>query len=181
MGLNHLVVRTEDDPARLAAALRAEVRRADPNFVVQSITPVRGLVDDAMRPWRFNMTLATLLAGLALGLAAVGLCGTVAYGVARRTREIGVRRALGAQAFDVLRLVWGQVVALSLLGAAIGLAVALAAAELLRPLLFGVAPREAGSLATLTALLLAVCAAASLPAAWRATRIEPLAALRESK
>ena len=180
MGLNHLVVRTEDDPARLAAALRAEVRRADPNFVVQSVAPLRGLVDGAMRPWRFNMTMATLLAGLALGLAAVGLFGTVAYGVARRTREIGVRRALGGQAFDVLRLVWGQALVLTLLGAALGLGVALVAAELLRPLLFGVAPREAGTLAVLTALLLAVCGTASLLAAWRATRIDPLAALRES-
>ena len=180
MGLNHLVVRTQDDPARLAAALRAEVPRADPSFVVRSATPLRGLVDDAMRPWRFSMTLATLLAGLALGLAAVGLFGTVAYGVARRTREIGVRRALGAQAADVLRLVWGQAVVLTLLGAAVGLGVALAAAELLRPLLFGVAPRDAGALALLTALLVAVCATASLLAAWRATRIDPLAALRES-
>ena len=180
MGLNHLVVRIEGAPARLAAALRVEVLRADPNFVVQAVAPLRGLVDDAMRPWRFNMTLATLLAGLALGLAAVGLFGTVAYGVARRTREIGVRRALGAQAFDVLRLVWGQALALTLLGAAVGLGVALAAAELLRPLLFGVAPREAGALAALTGLLVAVCGAASLLAAWRATRIDPLAALRES-
>ena len=180
MGLDHLVVRTEGDPARLAAALRAEVPRADPNFVVRSVAPLRGLVDDAMRPWRFNMTMATLLAGLALGLAAVGLFGTVAYGVARRTREIGVRRALGAQALDVLRLVWGQALALTLLGAAVGLGVALAATELLRPLLFGVAPRAAGTLAVLTALLLAVCASASLLAAWRATRIDPLAALRES-
>ncbi|MCY4076479.1 MAG: FtsX-like permease family protein [Acidobacteria bacterium] len=99
----------------------------------------------------------------------------------RRTREIGVRRALGAQAVDVLRLVWGQAVVLTLLGAAVGLGVALAGTELLRPLLFGVAPREAGTLAALTALLLAVCAAASLAAAWRATRIDPLVALRESE
>ena len=181
MGLNHLVVRTEDDPARLAAALRAEVRRADPNFVVRSVAPLRVVVDNAMRPWRFNMTMATLLAGLALGLAAVGLFGTVAYGVARRTREIGVRRALGARTVDVLRLVWGQALALTLLGAAVGLGVALAAAELLRPLLFGVAPRQAGTLAALTGLLVAVCASASLLAAWRATRIDPLAALRESE
>ena len=180
MGLNHLVVRTEDDPARLAAALRAEVRRADPNFVVRSVAPLRVVVDNAMRPWRFNMTMATLLAGLALGLAAVGLFGTVAYGVARRTREIGVRRALGARTVDVLRLVWGQALALTLLGAAVGLGVALAAAELLRPLLFGVAPRQAGTLAALTGLLVAVCGTASLLAAWRATRIDPLAALRES-
>ena len=149
--------------------------------MIDSIAPLRGLVDDVMRPWRFNMTMATLLAGLATGLAAIGLFGTVAYGVTRRTREIGVRRALGAQAVDVLRIVWGQAVLLTLLGAAIGLGVALPAAELLRPLLFGVVPREAGTFAVLTALLLAVCAAASLLAAWRATRIDPLVALRESE
>ena len=97
MGLNHLVIRTEGDPARLAAALRSEVRRADPNFAIESITPLRGLVDDVMRPWRFNMTMASLLAGLAAGLAAFGLFGAVAYGVSRRTKEISVRRALGAQ------------------------------------------------------------------------------------
>ena len=181
MGLNHLVIRTAGDPVQLAAALRSAVRQADPNFVIDSITPLRGLVDDVMRPWRFNMTMATLLAGLAAGLAAIGLFGTVAYGVARRTREIGVRRALGARAVDVLRLVWGQAVALTLLGAAIGLGVALPAGELLRPLLFGVAPREAGTFVVLTALLVAVCAAASLLAAWRATRIDPLAALRETE
>ena len=181
MSLNHLLIRTRGDPARLAAALRSAVLRADPNFVIDSITPLRALVDDVMRPWRFNMTMATLLAGLATGLAAIGLFGAVAYGVARRTKEIGVRRALGAQAVDVLRLVWEQAVALTLLGAAIGLGVALPAGELLRPLLFGVAPREGGRLAVLTVLLLAVCAAASLLAAWRATRIDPLAALRESE
>ena len=181
MSLNHLVIRTAGDPARLAAAIRSEVQRADPNFVIDAITPLRGLVDDVMRPWRFNMTLATLLAGLATGLAAIGLFGTVAYGVTRRTREIGVRRALGAHAADVLRLVSGQAVVLTLLGAAIGLGVALPAGELLRPLLFGVAPGEAETLAVLTALLLAVCAAASLLAAWRATRIDPLVALRESE
>ena len=181
MSLNHLVIRTQGDPAGFAAALQSEVQQADPNFVIESITPLRDLVDDVMRPWRFNMTMATLLAGLATGLAAIGLFGTVAYGVARRTKEIGVRRALGAQAVDVLRLVWGQAVALTLLGAAIGLGVALAASELLRPLLFGVAPRRAGTLGVLTALLLAVCAAASLLAAWRATRIDPLAALQESE
>ena len=181
MSLNHLVIRTEGDPARLAAALRSEVQRADPNFVIDSIAPLRGLVDDVMRPWRFNMTMAALLAGLATGLAAIGLFGTVAYGVTRRTREIGVRRALGAQAVDVLRLVWGQAVVLTLLGAAIGLGVALPTSELLRPLLFDVAPREAGAFAVLTALLFAACAAASLLAAWRATRIDPLVALRESE
>ena len=181
MGLNHLVIRTEGDPARLAAALRSEVQRADPNFVIESITPLRGLVGDVMRPWRFNMTMATLLAGLATGLAVIGLFGTVAYGVARRTREIGVRRALGAQAADVLGLVWGQAVVLTLVGSAIGLGVALAASEVLRPLLFGVAPREAETFALLTALLFSACAAASLLAAWRATRIDPLVALRETE
>ena len=181
MGLNHLVIRAQGDPAQLAAALRSAVEQADRNFIVESIAPLGGLVDDVMRPWRFNMTMATLLASLAAGLAAIGLFGAVAYGVSRRTKEIGMRRALGAQAGDVLRLVWGQAVVLTLLGAAVGLGVAFAAGELLRPLLFGVTPREAGMLWALAALLVAVCGAASLLAAWRATRIDPLAALRESE
>ena len=181
MHLNPLVIRTEDDPARFAAAIRSEVQQADPNLVVRSTATLRGVVDGAMRPWRFNMTLATLLAGLATGLAAIGLFGTVAYGVTQRTREIGVRRALGAGARDVLQLVWGQAVRLTLLGAAIGLVVAYPASELLRPLLFGVAPQETGTFAAFTALLLSVCAAASLLAAWRATRIDPLVAFRESE
>lgn len=181
MSVNHLVVRTAGAPARLAAALRSEVRRADPNFVVESTAPLSGLVDGVMRPWRFNMTMATLLAGLASGLAALGLFGNVAYGVTQRTKEIGVRRALGAQAGDVLRVVWGQAVRLTLLGVAFGLGLALTASGLLRPLLFGVAPRETGVFAALTALLVAVCSAASLLAAWRATRIDPLVAIRTTE
>ena len=180
MRLNHLVIRTEGDPAQLAPAIRSEVRRADPNFVIGSTTPLRSLVDDVLRPWRFNMTMATLLAALATGLAAIGLFGAVAFGVARRTREIAVRRAVGARTRDVLRLVWGQSLGLALLGAIIGLGAALASGALLRPLLFGVTPLEPGILAGLAALLLAICAAASLLAARRATTIEPLAALQDS-
>ena len=180
MRLNHLVIRTEGDPALLAPAIRSEVRRADPNFVIGSTTPLRSLVDDVLRPWRFNMTMATLLAALATGLAAIGLFGAVAFGVARRTREIAVRRAVGARTRDVLRLVWGQSLGLALLGSLIGLGAALASGALLRPLLFGVTPLEPGILAGLAALLLAICAAASLLAARRATTIEPLAALRDS-
>ena len=180
MNLNHLVIRTEGDPAPLAPLLRSEVHRADPNFVIESITPLRSLVDDVLQPSRFNMTMATLLAALATGLAAIGLFGAVAYSVARRTREVAVRRAVGAQTREVLRLVWGQALGLALLGAAIGLGVAYASSALLRPLLFGVAPLEPGIFAGLTALLLAICAAASLLAARRATRIEPLVALQDS-
>lgn len=180
MRLNHLVIRAEGDPAQLAPAIRSEVRRADPNFVIGSITPLRSLVDDVLRPWRFNMTMATLLAALATGLAAIGLFGAVTFGVARRTREIAVRRAVGAQTRDVLRLVWGQSLGLALLGGLIGLGAALASGALLRPLLFGVTPLEPGILAGLAALLLAICAAASLLAARRATTIEPLAALQDS-
>ena len=180
MSLNHLVVRTEGDPGQLAPAIRAEVRRADPNFVIESITPLRSLVDDVLRPWQFNMTMATLLAALATGLAAVGLFGAIAYGVVQRTREIAVRRAVGARPADVLRLVWGQSFGLALLGAAIGLGVAFAAGTLLRPLLFGVTPLEPALVVGLTALLLAIGATASLLAARRATRIEPLVALRDS-
>ncbi|MYD71452.1 MAG: FtsX-like permease family protein [Acidobacteria bacterium] len=180
MNLNHLVIQTEGDPAQLAPAIRSEVHLADPNFVIGSIAPMRSLIDNVLRPWQFNMTMATLLAALATGLAAIGLFGAVAFDVARRTREIAVRRAVGARPADVLRLVWGQSVSLALLGAAIGVGVAFASSGLLRPLLFGVTPLAPAIIAGLTALLLTICAAASLLAARRATRIEPLAALRDS-
>ncbi len=124
------------------------------------------------------MTISTTFAMLAVGLSAIGLFGTVAYSVGQRTHEIGVRRALGAQAVDVVSLVWTHAILLTLLGASIGTASALLLGESLRPLLFGVTPHDATTLASLVATLLLVCAAASLLAAWRATRIDPVTALR---
>ncbi len=178
MRAEHVVARTDGDPTTLAAAIRDEIQQADPNFVVESMSTLRGIVDGVMRPWAFNMTMATLFAGLAIGLVAIGLFGTVAYSVTQRTREIGVRRALGAQASDVLRVVWGQAVVLTVLGIGIGLVVVTLVSETMRPLLFGVAPRAAATLAVLAALLLLVCGSASLLAAYRATRIDPMVALR---
>ena len=178
MRVEQLVVRTDGDPTLLAAAILNEVREADPNFVVTSTATLTSIVDGVMRPWRFNMTIATWFAGLAIGLAAIGLFGTVAYGVTQRTREVGVRRALGAQARDVVRLVWSQAIGLTLLGAGVGVVVALPVSEALRPLLFGVEPREIGTLTVVAAVLLVVCASASFLAAYRATRIDPMVALR---
>ena len=178
MDVQHLVVRTAGNPASLAPAVRDAVHQVDRNLVVGATTTLKSIVSGAMRPWRFNMTISTTFAMLALGLSAIGLFGTVAYSVGQRTHEIGVRRALGAQAADVLSLVWTHAILLTLLGASIGTASALLLGESLRPLLFGVTPHDATTLGSLVATLLLVCAAASLLAAWRATRIDPVTALR---
>lgn len=178
MDVQHLVVRTAGNPASMAPAVRDAVHQVDRNLVVGATTTLTSLVSGAMRPWKFNMTISTTFAMLALGLSAIGLFGTVAYSVGQRTREIGVRRALGAQAVDVVSLVWTHAMLLTLLGASIGTASALLLGESIRPLLFGVTPHDATTLASLGATLLLVCAAASLLAAWRATRIDPVTALR---
>ena len=178
MSVKRLVIRTDGDPTRLTVAIRNVVQETDPNLVVESTSTLSGIVSGVIRPWAFNMTMAMLLAGIAVGLVAIGLFGTVAYSVTQRTREIGVRRALGAQAIDVLRVACGQALALTVMGLGIGLAVGILASEAMRPLLFGVVPREPRMLAVPVVLLLLLCGSASLLAAYRATKIDPMVALR---
>ena len=128
---------------------------------------------------RLYLALFALFAGLTLGLAALGVYGTVSYSVGQRTREIGIRLALGAQRGDVLRLVLGQGTRLILAGLALGVAAALALARLVASLLYGVDPRDPVTLVSVTAALGAVALLASYLPARRATRINPLTALRE--
>jgi putative ABC transport system permease protein len=127
---------------------------------------------------RLTLLLLGLFAGVAVLLAMVGLCGVISYSVAQRTREVGIRRALGAQQSDILRLIVGQGLGLTLAGVAIGLGGAFALTRVMKGLLFGVTATDPATFVEAAALFLVVALAASYLPARRATRIDPMAALR---
>ncbi len=174
-----LVARTDGEPAQLAGAARVAVRGIDSGLPASRMGPLVDAVSDSVAPRRFSMLLLGLFALIALFLAAVGLYGVVAYAVSQRTREIGVRMAIGAQAWDVCRLVLGGGMRLALAGVAVGTAAALALARLVASLLFEVTPFDPLSYAATALLLLAVAALACYVPASRAMRLDPLVALRE--
>jgi predicted permease len=174
-----VVARTRGDAGRVAGDLRDAIRAVDAQLPVRASAPLSTLVDQAATLPRFSALLLGSFAALALLLAGLGLYGALAQGVARRTREIGVRMALGARAGDVVRLFAGEGVALAAVGLGIGLALALALSGAIRPLLFGVAPHDPATLAAVALLLLAVAAAAAALPARRAARVDPSHALRQ--
>ena len=162
----------------LVEALRGTVRSLDPDLPLANVRSMEAVVSGALLPQRLAMVLVGAFAALALVLSALGLYGVVAYSVARRTQEIGVRIALGATGPGVLRFVVGQGMRLVAVGVAVGLASAWGLTRLLSSLLYGVSPSDpvAFSLAAATLGLVALLAAA-LPA-WRASRLDPMVALR---
>jgi putative ABC transport system permease protein len=173
-----LVLRTNVDPAALIPAMRSLVRSVDidqPVFQVQTMDATRAASQASQR-------LATSLLGsfamVALLLAAIGIYGVIAYSVGQRTREFGIRMSLGARRLDVLRLVVRQGLVLAGIGIAVGLAGAFALTRLLSSLLYGVNATDPLTFAGVTALLAAVAAVASFLPAWRATRVDPVTALR---
>ena len=170
--------RLAGDPERLAAAARAEVRRLDPRLPVAQLRTMEEVVAGALAAPRFLTLLVGLFAVVALALAAIGTYGVLAYAVAQRTRELGLRVALGAQAADVRRMVLGEGARLAGLGLGLGVAGALAARQLLASQLFGVAPTDLATFAGVVGLLAAVALAACYLPARRATRVDPLTALR---
>jgi ABC-type antimicrobial peptide transport system permease subunit len=137
------------------------------------------VVSRALARPRFQSTLLTLCAAVALMLAAAGIYGVVSYAVARRSREIGLRMALGAQQGEVRRMVVRQSFRHVAIGVAVGLAGAVALTRLMASLLYGVRPGDPATFAAATLLLAAVALLASAVPAWRASRIEPVVALRE--
>ncbi|HLY15916.1 MAG TPA: ABC transporter permease [Bryobacteraceae bacterium] len=173
-----LVVRTAGEPMGMATAVKGQIWDIDkdqPVFETQSMDHV---VDDTISQRRFNMLVLAIFAATALALAGVGIYGVLAYAVSRRTREIGIRMALGAQSRDVLRLVGGEGLGLVLTGIVIGLAGALALTRLMASLLFGVSPTDAATFALAPVVLAAVALAACYLPARRASLVEPTVALR---
>ncbi len=173
-----LVVRTAGDPTAMAGAIRNEIGQIDreqPMFAIRTMT---SLFDDFVAEPRFNMMLLGIFATLALVLAAGGIYAVMSYSVTQLTHEIGVRMALGARQWDVLRMVLKQALTMAAIGLAIGLAGALAATRVLQSLLFGVRAYDMGTFVLIGVLLSGVSLLASFMPARRATRVDPLVALR---
>ena len=173
-----IVIRSGRDAGQVLTEARAIVRRFDPKLPLIAPASMQQLVDDAVARPRFYLLLVTMFAMLAVALAAVGIYGVVAFMVAQRTREIGVRMALGARGNEVIGLVVWQGLRPALVGAAIGLAVALAAGGAMRNMLYGVTPHDTATVVVVTAFLLAIVLVACVVPAARATRIAPTDALR---
>ncbi len=173
-----LVVRASGDPRALAGAVREQIRALDPSLPVYDVKTMRDVFYESLARERFVMLLLGLFAALALALAAVGIYGVVSYSTARRTHEIGLRMALGAQAGDVLRLVIGQGLLPVLAGVGLGLLAALGLTRLMASLLYGVSASDPLTFAAVALLLTAVSLLACYIPARRATRFDPLIALR---
>jgi putative ABC transport system permease protein len=173
-----VAVRTPGDPAMVIAAAQRELRKIEPALIIDHVQTMSQRIDDSVAPRRLNLVLFGLFALLALVLAAVGLYGVVAYAAGRRTREFGIRMALGARSGDVLRLVLGEGLKLTAAGVAVGIAAAFGLTRLLTKLLFGVEPTDPLTIIGVAVLLGCVATMACWLPARRATRIPPTEALR---
>ena len=173
-----LAIRTKGSPGALGGSLQDTVREIDKDQPVSAIRPLEHWIFDSISNRRFQMLLLAAFAGVALALAAVGIYGVTAYVVSQRTREIGIRVALGAQSFAILGLVIRHGIGLTMAGVLIGLGGALALARLMSTFLFQVAPFDPVTFTTVAILLTAVSFAACCVPARRAAKIDPLEALR---
>lgn len=173
-----LVLRTDGDPAAIAPAVQREIRALDPNQPVSDVRTMNQVMSEWVARSRFNTLLLGLFAGLATLLSAVGIFGVMNYSVALRTRELGLRLAVGAQPRQVLLLVLKQGLVLTVVGVVLGLAAAFALTRLLSGLLFGVAAVDITTFTTISLLLVVVSLLACYLPARRAMRIDPLSALR---
>jgi putative ABC transport system permease protein len=173
-----LVVRAEGDPRSLANSIRAEVSKIDPALPLFDVKTMEEHMGVSLFPARVAATLLGGFGLLALLLAAMGVYGVVSYSVAQRTREIGIRLALGARARDVLRLVAGRGMALVAAGLIAGLASALVLTRFMEGVLYGVSATDALTFTLVVLLLAAVALLACLVPARRATKVDPMVALR---
>lgn len=173
-----IVVRTKVEPTSLAVGAQETVRALDRNLPVSNVVTMEQVIADALWQPRFNLQLIGLFAGAALVLAAIGLYGVMSYTVAQRTHEVGLRLALGAQRRDVIGLVLRQGMKLTLLGVTIGLLASAALTRLMANMLFAVSATDVKTFAIIALVLVAVALVACFVPARRATRIDPMAALR---
>ena len=174
----NLVIRTHGDPTNLAAAVRKEVLAIDPDQPLAAIRSMDEWIDRSVAAPRYRTTLLALFAVLALVLASTGIYGVMSYSMTQRTHEIGVRMALGARRFDVLKLVVRQGMLLVVLGVGLGLAGAIALTRVMSSLLFGVTAKDPVTFVSVAALLILVALVACYIPARRATKVDPLVALR---
>jgi putative ABC transport system permease protein len=173
-----IVVRTKVDPGAIAGSLRATVTSLDQRLPIYALKPMSEVLRDSLARRRFNLILLSVFGGVALALAAVGIYGVISYSVAQRTREIGIRLALGAQKRDVLKLVVRQGMISALIGVALGLLAAFALTRLMGTLLFHVSVTDPLTFAVISLLLILIALLACTIPALRAIRLNPVAALR---
>ncbi|HEX6728795.1 MAG TPA: ABC transporter permease [Pyrinomonadaceae bacterium] len=174
-----LLVRTASEPTSIVSAVRQSVWAIDPNQPISNVTTLERVVTDSVAQPRFNMVLMGIFGALALLLAVVGIYGLLSYAVTQRKQEIGVRMALGADRKDVLKLVLRQGMTLALIGEGVGLVGAFALTRAMRGLLFGVAPLDVSIFITVAVVSTVVALMACYLPARRATKVDPLVALRE--
>lgn len=172
------VVRASGNVAALPSLMRSRFRELDPNQPIQLMAPMDQLINATTAEPRFYSRMLGSFSAIALLLASLGIYGVMAYSVAQRTREIGIRVALGAQRGDIFRSVMWKSAALVLTGVAVGLAGAFGVTRVLQNLLFNVKPTDAATFAAVSALLILVALAATYIPARRATSVDPMVALR---
>jgi ABC-type antimicrobial peptide transport system permease subunit len=171
------LVRTAADPAATLGAIREAVRSVDPELPMMDVSTQSEQIDKNLQQERVFAEAYAMFGALAMLIAAIGLFGLMSYSVARRTNEIGIRMALGAQQAAVLRLIMGESMALVVGGVALGLFAALALGRLVTALLFGLAPTDGPTIVTATIVMLVVSAIAGYLPARRAARVDPIIAL----
>jgi len=173
-----VVLRSASDPVRLTGHLREAVRGLDPSLAVADVRLLDQVAAESFSTPRISLFLVGLFAALALSLAAIGIYGVISYSVSQRMHEFGMRVALGASSWDVIRLVMGQSVALTAIGVTLGLGTTLALAGILDSMLYGVSAKDPLTLICVAATAVATAAMACYPSARRATSADPVAALR---
>jgi ABC-type antimicrobial peptide transport system permease subunit len=173
----HVVLRTQVKPLTLMSAVDERIARVDP-LIARRYTTMDAMVDQSIATERFRTALISSFAGVGLLLAILGVYGTLAYSVAQRRFEFGVRMAFGARRGTILRSVLGDATRMACIGIVLGVAVSMALARLVESMLIGVKPTDPVSLGLVSAVLLITALGAAAGPGWSATRVTPMAALR---